>query len=235
MPRRAPLGFPLPEAWTQNDPFTAVALFVLESDELFADPFGFAQISWGLWNSSTTGLERTGNLASLAGDTFELIEFDYFPNVSPEFGGPFLSPSVFGLADVDNPLFGLLGSFTNLAFASVEVELPLDTPLLAVLQHRPGEDAVVVSLHHLMNFKLLPVSGAVAVAPLSQLGLREYAVDTLGLTLWLDGYGGAASALHARVVYHGLAAAPGLIDRPERLLKGRHGRRPSPERDSEDR
>ena len=60
-------------------------------------------------------------------------------------------------------------------------------------------------------------------------------MDTLGLTLWLDGFGGATSAVHARVVYHGLAAAPGLIDRPERLLKGRHGRRPSPERDSEDR
>ena len=88
-----------------------------ETPRLAADPNGFFQISWGLWSSTTTGLERTGNPASFAGDTFELLEFDYFPNASPFFGGPFLSPTAFGVANPDAPGFEGQGSFANAAFS----------------------------------------------------------------------------------------------------------------------
>jgi len=213
------LGFTLPRTFTEEDSFTAAAVFVLEPDGFSADPFGFFQISWGLWNSAATGLERTGTPADFAGDTFELLEFAYFPNVSPLFGGPFLSPVLFGAADADNPLFPLLGSFTNLSFGSVEVELPLGEVLLGVMEHRPEEAAVVISVHQVLGgSRLLPLPGAVTVIPMSALGVPIYELDTFGLTLWTDGFGGSEPAVHARVTYHRLVARPGRPARLESLL-----------------
>ena len=214
------IGWRLPGGpWTEDDPFVAAAVFVIDPEGFVADPFGFFQISWGLWNSETTGLQRTGNFENFAGDTFDLIEFDYFPNVSPFFGGPFLSPSMFGRANLDDPLFDLFGSFANVSFGSVEAELPLGEPLLAVLEHRPADSALVVSaLRITAEGGLLPVPGAVTVVPLQFLSLREYAVDTLGLTLWHDGFGGESPSLRARVVFHALTARPGLPVTPQELL-----------------
>jgi hypothetical protein len=209
------LGFTLPRPFTEEDTFTAAAVFVLEPDGFSADPLGFFQISWGLWNSATTGLERTGTPADFAGDTFELLEFAYFPNLSPFFGGPFLSPALFGAADADNSLFPVLGSFANFAFGSVEVELPLGEVLLGVVEHRPDEDAVVISVHQVLGgSRLLPLPGAVTVIPTAALGVPLYELNTFGLTLWTDGFGGDEPALQARVTYHRLVARPG---RPVRL------------------
>lgn len=212
------LGIPLPATLDQDQPFTAAAIFVVEPG-LIADPNAFFQISWGLWNRSTTGLNRTGSFADFAGDTFELLEFAYFPNVSPFFGGPFLTPSVFGVANTDDPSFPFLGSFVNLAFSSVQMELPAGVPLLAVLEHRPVDDVLVTSVYRVINGnKLLPVDGGVTVTPLSHLTAREYELDTLGLTLWNDGFSGEPPSLVARLTFHGLVMVPQLLERPERIL-----------------
>lgn len=211
------LGFPLPRAFTQDDTFTAAAMFVIQSEDFFADPFSFFQISWGLWNQASTGLERTGNLISFATDTFELVEFDYFPNRA--FGGPFLTPSVFGVATPDAPTFPFDGAFSNFSFASVALELPLDEPLLALMEHRPADQVLVVSVYRIRNGnRLLPLTGGVASVPLSLLTVPEFRVDMLGLTLWHDGFTGEPPSLFARVTYHGLIALPGLLDRPEHIL-----------------
>jgi hypothetical protein len=191
------------------DAFRAAAVFVIEPDGFQADPFGFFQMSWGLWNTRTTGLDRTGSLTSLASDTFELLEFAYFPNVSPFFGGPFLSPSAFGVANDEDPLFDFLGGFVNFAFASVPVELPLGEPLSAVLSHLPAEGVMVVTVRRIdAGGRLVPLPGAVAVVPLDSLPVREYSVDTIGLTLWHDGFGGDTPSLRADVVFHELSVGP---------------------------
>ena len=177
-------GWLLPRAFDANDTFSAAAAFVIRSEGYAADPDGFFQISWGLWNSTVTGLNRTGSFQNFATDTYELIEFDYFPNVSPFFGGPFISPSIFG-AEVGQDGFA---NFTTVF--DLDVALPLDVPLLVVIEHRPGLDALVLGVHRIVDSAhVLPLNGAVGVAPLDGLSLREYDVDTIGLTLWHDGFG----------------------------------------------
>jgi len=209
------IGWPLPTSWDQSDSFRASAVFVIDPDGLVADPFGFFQISWSLWNSKHTGLERTGTFTSFAADTFDLVEFAYFPNVSPFFGGPYLSPSMFGVADPDNAAFDALGGFVNFTFGSVAAELPVGQPLVTVLSHRPAEGVLVATVATIDSRGVrVPVPGAVAVVPLDSLPVREYALDTLGLTLWHDGFGGDPPSLRAEVVFHEISAAPtALADR----------------------
>jgi hypothetical protein len=209
------IGWPLPETWTEHDAFTASATFVIEPDDFQADPFGYFQISWGLWSSETTGLERTGNLDDFAADTFDLIEFAYFPNVSPFYGGPYLSPSVFGAADPDHPSFDFLGAFTNFAFGATPLDLPLGEPLVAVLEHRPADGVLVVSVKRInARGGRVPLPGGVAVVPLEHLAVGTFSVDTVGLTLWHDGFGGDPPSLRADVVFHAFEAVPAAIARP---------------------
>jgi hypothetical protein len=212
-------GVLLPERWNQDDTFTAAAVFVIEGEGFSADPSGFFGISWGLWNTSEPGLDRTGDFTDFAADTFEVLEWAWFPNVSLFFGGPFLSPSIFGEALPDDPSFPFLGGFTNFGFGSTEVSLPLDEPLLAVMEHLPDADALVVSVSRIVNGgRVIPVPGASAVIDLTSLPSRVYSVDALGLTLWQDGFSGATPSVDVALTYHYLLALPGEVDRLPALL-----------------
>lgn len=212
-------GVPLAEIWDQDDTFTAAAVFVIEPEGFRADPNGFFEISWGLWNTAQTGMNRTGDFSDFATDSFELLEFAWFPNVSDLFGGPFLSPALFGEADEASPLFPFLGGFANFAFGSEAATLPLGEPLMAVLEHRPEADAVVVSVHRVIQGgRVVPIPGAVSVIDLTTLPRRMYSFDALGLTLWQDGFSGEPSSLYARVTFHRLVAVPGRVERLESLL-----------------
>jgi hypothetical protein len=56
-----------------------------------------AQIAFGLSNHTVTGGDRTGTLGNFSSDnTYDTFEFNYFPNVSPSFGGPDLTQAIFG-------------------------------------------------------------------------------------------------------------------------------------------
>ena len=213
-------GLPLPQSYDQQATFTAAAAFVVHAEGFQADPDGFFQISWGLWNRATTGLNRTGSIESYAGDTFELIEFDFFPNVSPWFGGPFVAPTLFGRAAVDDPSFEFNGAFANLtSLFDLQVGLPFDVPLFAVLEHRPALDSITVQVYRIVSVDgLLALQSAVGPASLDLLVLREYEVDSIGLTLWNDGFGGPDPSVHATLTYHAWIVVPGLA-RPEELLQ----------------
>lgn len=205
----ARVGWPLATPVDQDTPFTAAVAFVIESEGYWADPNGFFEVSFGLYNSETTGEERV--TFGREADAFELLEFDYFPNVSPIFGGPYFAPALFGSRNEDDPSFPFAGAFANATFFfGPPVELPLDVPLLATIEHRPDQDAVVLSVSRILDDgSLLPVSGAVAVLPLEALSLRSYGFDTIGLTLWS---GGSESAtIDVTVDYHLLAVRPGLL------------------------
>ncbi len=206
-------GFELPESFNAADGFTAAAAFVIESQGFSADPNGFFQISWGLWNSQTTGLRRTGDPTDFSTDTFELVEMNYFPNVSSFFGGPFLAPAIFGEA-VSGGAFDNFSSLFDL-----EATLPFDVPLLAVIEHRPADGALVLQIHRIVDGpRLLPVNAAVGVTPLEFLVSPQYAVDTVGLTLWNDGFTGVPPSVTATLDFHLLAVRPGTVDRLESLL-----------------
>jgi hypothetical protein len=71
---------------TQNDSFVVTAKLKIEN--LFADPNGYAQFSFGLMNSVTTGTDRSGGIGGTSeGDALDVFSFDYFPNIT-FFGGP---------------------------------------------------------------------------------------------------------------------------------------------------
>lgn len=214
------VGWPLPRELGQDDTFTAAAVIELDPDHFRADPMGFFQISWGLWNAAATGLDRSGGPEADA-DSYQLVEWDYFPNVSPFFGGPFLSPGVFGVKLPGDP-----DAFANFSFASVETTLPLGVPLLTAMEHRAGQDAVVVSVHEIRDDgSLMPVDGAVAVVPLGWLVEPEYALDRAGLTLWRNGFEepGGEPQLDAKVDFHLLAVREGRIVSPEELMASASG------------
>lgn len=209
-------GFRLPEPLDEHDAFTAAATFVLDPDGFSADPYGFFQIAWGLYNTRTTGLDRTGDFSSFAADTFDLLEFDYFPNVSPDFGGPFLSPTMFG----ENANPAAPDSYSNASFTfGLQVSLPFGVPLLAVIRHEPDLDVAVVSVYRIVRpRRTIPIPGAVTVLDLSALASRKYDLDAVGLTLWNDGFGGPSPALHAKVAFHSLVVQRGVVEDVDSLL-----------------
>ncbi len=211
------LGWPLPRTLGQNDDFTAMAIFVLDPKHHAADPNGYFQISWGLWNSETTGLNRSGSPASSAGDSFELLEYDYFPNVSPFWGGPFISPTLFGVASPDHPLFPVFGSFANMSFASTSFDLPRGLPLVAAIDHDPSAGTVTFYMWEVTRCgKLNFLEKATTVVPLAFLHQAEYSFDTVGLTLWNDGWGVPGKpAIDALVHFHRLIVHEGRVVMPE--------------------
>lgn len=222
----ARVGWRLDAPLTQDDPFSAAAVFVLRSEGFVADPDGFAQISWGLWNTATTGFNRSA--FGPDADSFELLEFDYFPNVSPSFGGPYVSPTLFGAADADNPSFPDAGAYANAAFFfGPPVALPLDEPLLVLLEHRPDDGVVVFTVQRITDGgALLPVPGAQAILDIGALSLPRYAFDAAGLTMYRDPFSGPSPSIDVQVDYHLLVVRRGLIATPDlpaalRALGGR--------------
>lgn len=214
-------GWPLPTVVTEADDFTAAAIFEIDPVGFDADPDGFFQISFGLWNAARTGLERTGSPQDFSNDTYHLVELDWFPNVSPLFGGPYLAPSVFGAPDPSNPGLDALGALANAAFGfGPPVELPLGVPLMAVLEHVPLQNVLRATIYRIASDRTLrPLPGAATDVPLDALPLREYRLDTFGVTLWRDGFSGSVPSLDARVDYHSMVFVPRRVQRPQMLLR----------------
>jgi hypothetical protein len=105
----APLPF-------QLDGATSFVIEVdLALDDVEASPDDFFQVSLGLVNAATTGLNRTGTSLPAPpffvddADCHDMVEIAYFPNVT-SFGGPFLQPAVFG-GDVGSPFANFAANF----------------------------------------------------------------------------------------------------------------------------
>jgi len=127
---------------TQNESFAFEARFSINSADFFADPNGFAQISFGLINSTTTGNDRSGyGISSFDGtnftfdvinpnDTFDVASIDYFPNLA-SFASPSVQPVVFASDDGDSNTDGFVGITTPTSNESAldatgESDLPRD-------------------------------------------------------------------------------------------------------------
>jgi hypothetical protein len=105
----------LPLGTTLNDTSTFILTSRFSFHVTTASPDQFAQIAFGLTNHTLTGGDRTGSLADQTSDnTFNTVEFNYFPNVSTLFGGPTLTPTVFGGQGGSEPDFDAFSNFASI-------------------------------------------------------------------------------------------------------------------------
>ncbi len=131
------------------DAYEFTVTFRILSDGFYADPFQFAQIGWGLVNSQTTGEDRSGG----AGPTFafDTIAFDYFPNVSPTFGGPTLGSTLVH-SDTGAGYFSAIefpfGSESQLDAHLGDDLILLDTEYAAQVSYNPASRVVTLRILH---------------------------------------------------------------------------------------
>ena len=204
----ARISTPIGQILSSGADFEFGAILTIRSNGFFADPNGFSQIAFGLWNAATTGMNRTG----FPSDTFDLVGFDYFPNAG-EFGGPFLSPGVFGGNVLDNAFF-------NFAFGSAEVALPFDVPLLCQFHCIAAQQRLNlrVSRHGSgVTFERIP--GAMVSVDLSRLN-PAFLVNVAGIAAYFEGYPSLRAVVDYDLLYVGSLPAPfGVVNR--RLVPAR--------------
>jgi hypothetical protein len=192
----ARLSTPLGQVLSLDEDAEFGAILTIRSHGFHADPQGFSQIAFGLWNGRTTGLGRT----VFPSDSFDLVEFDYFANVT-DFGGPFLSPSVFGGRDGDN-------AFDNFAFLSQEVALPFDVPLLCRARYDAASRNLTVTVTRHSGGQRFEASPLVeAAVPLTGLD-PTYLVDVLGIAAYGEGWPSLRAEVDYDLLYAGELPAP---------------------------
>lgn len=190
------ISTPIGRVLTSGDEFEFGAILTIRSEGLFADPNGFSQIAFGLWNAHTTGMNR----ASFPSDAFDLVGFDYFPNVG-EFGGPFLSPGVFG-GNVQN------NAFFNFSFASAEVVLPADVPLLCQFHCIPAQKRMNLRISkHIGGVTFARIPGAMVSVDLSQLN-PDFLVNVAGIAGYFEGFASIRASVDYDLLYVGSLPAP---------------------------
>jgi hypothetical protein len=175
----ARLFTPLPRPLGMDDGFVFGAVITIRPG-IEADPFGFHPIAFGLFNGSTTGDDRTGDLSDFRADTFDTLEMAYFPNVSPFFGGPYLSAAAFGAARGAD-------AFLDFSFGSVVASLPAGTTCLVVLRHAAGGSTLSLQAWQADDTgHWVPLPQGRVTADLS--ALDGFLVDSLGIAAYHDGF-----------------------------------------------
>jgi len=197
---------PLGASYTDRDDFVFGAVFTIRAADFTADPFGFHPMAFSLINSTTTGFNRTGSLSDFRSDAFDTIDVAYFPQVSPFFGGPFLSPAVFGSAVSDD-------AFADFTFGSAAFEFLPGAAYLVTAEHHAAERKLIVTVYG-FGAGGLPVAlpGGRVVADLST--LTGFSVDTLAIPAYEDGFNvftQSGRSLRADVEYDLLFFIPGTL------------------------
>lgn len=170
----------LPGPVTQDDDFLFGAVLTIRADGFAPDPFGFHPIAFSLFNGAATGDDRTGDLSDFRSDTFDTVEMAWFPNVSPFFGGPFLSPTLFGERMGDD-------AFANFAFNSAVVALQPGVTYLIVVEHEAAARTLTIDVHTVrLDGRAVPLPGGRVAADLS--GVTGFLADSLGLSAYFDGF-----------------------------------------------
>jgi hypothetical protein len=192
----ARLSTPLGTVLAMDADFAFGAIMTVRSAGFAADPNGFSQIAFGLWNGSTTGMGRI----LFPADTYDLVEIDWFPNVT-EFGGPFLAPSVFGGNVGDNAFF-------NFAFVARDVAFPLDTPILVQATYHAASRRLEVKLHrHAGGTLFTEIPGARVDLDLGRLA-PGFLVDVLGIAAYGEGWPSLRAEVDYDLLYSGPVPAP---------------------------
>ena len=204
----ARISTPIGQILSPGADFEFGAILTIRSEGFFADPNGFSQVAFGLWNAATTGMNRTG----FPSDSFDLVGFDYFPNAGA-FGGPFLSPGVFGGNVLDNAFF-------NFAFASAEVALPFDVPLLCQFHCIAAQQRLNLRVsRHGSGVAFERIPGAMVSVDLSRLN-PAFLVNVAGIAAYFEGYPSLRAVVDYDLLYVGKLPEPfGVVNR--RLVPAR--------------
>ncbi len=194
------------------DDFTFSVRFRIRSEGFFADPWGFAQIAWGLVNSETTGEDRAGGSAGPY--AFDCVTFDYFPNVTA-WGGPTLGVSAIhgddGAGFFSNIDFAF-GVETDLSIAAGDAVPTLDTIYLAEVAYDGVEQVATLTLREWPSLALLSINtqgqggyGGYDADPTTVqtpiLIDNGFHVDSFALTAWQDTYSPFGSSVIADVEF----------------------------------
>lgn len=205
----ARLSAPLGAVLAADADFSFGAILTIRSERFFASPDGFSQIAFGLWNTATTGMNRTG----FPSDAFDLVEFDYFPNVTA-FGGPFVSPTVFGGNVGDNAFF-------NFAFQSAETALPFDVPLLVQARYDAATRLLRVTVgRHVSGVFFERLPQATVDVDLSRLS-PSFLVNVAGIAGYFEGYPSIRASVDFDLLYVGNLPPPFGVAGGRRRLGGR--------------
>ena len=192
----ARLDLPLGTTLGDTDSFLLSARFSFNVANAPGDQF--AQFSFGLTNQAQTGGDRTGSLADFnSANTYHTVEFDYFPNVSPTFGGPTLSPAVFGgpAGSAFNNFASVFGSPANLGDNTVGITtLPENTALQAELAYDGATKILTLNMYEvgpgelltLLNTELVPLELTAFGSAYDP--FNPFSVDALSIMAYADGF-----------------------------------------------
>jgi hypothetical protein len=192
----ARLDLPLGMALGDSTSFVLSARFSFHVTSAPDDQF--AQFAFGLTNAAVSGGDRTGSLANFdSANTYHTIEFDYFPNVSQFFGGPTLSPAVFGGPDGSafNNFASIFGPDSVLGDNTTGItELPQDTLLEARLNYDGPTKTLTMSMFavgpgdvlSLLDTELVPLD--IDAFGSSYDPFNPFVVDTLSIMAYHDGF-----------------------------------------------
>jgi hypothetical protein len=202
------ISAPFGGVFSTDASFEFGAILTIRSAGFHADPQGFSQIAFGLWNGHTTGSGRT----LFPSDSYDLVEADYFANVT-DFGGPFLSPSVFGGGAGGN-------AFDNFAFQSVETALPFDTPILVQGRYDAATERLTLSASRgSSGITFTPIPGAAAQVDLSHLH-PGFLADAVGIAAYGEGWPSLRAEVDYDLLYVGALPAPFKVtNNPDRRVK----------------
>lgn len=211
--------WPLGRTLNQNASFDVEAAFTIRSANFFAKANDFAQLSFGLLNSVTTGASRTG------GNAFDFVGVDYFPSQGtvPSWNVPALGPTVIQ-SNIGTSFFGRI-EFPFGAESGLKIEgaLPLDVQLTASLHYDASQRILTLGMRtasgpHDINSSgdLGDVGGPDEDISTIQLFLPEdvvFSVDRLAIPLWnVPAVGGGSSALLADLLFDSLRVdLPSLV------------------------
>lgn len=185
-------------AFGRYDQFEFSVTFRIRSEGFYADPDMFAQIGWGLVNAQTTGPDRAGcdNEASKA---FDCASFDFFPNVSPIYGGPTLGPTVIHsdrgsdnyYSSIDFPFY----QESTISIPHGDETILLDVVYTAYVMYDPIQQVATLTLYQDGRPLAINTEGAGGVGgPDGDITTiqrfltidRGFAVDSFALLLWRD-------------------------------------------------
>lgn len=203
------LVWSLGKTLNQNTSFSYSATFSIASQGFYADPNGYAELTFGLINSATTGFDRTGSPSNYSSDnTFDMVTTDYFPNVSSRYGGPSLTPDVFQSQSANPGSDAFAGLQSNYGQESAlddpgESPLPQDVALTADLTYDAATR--MITLRMLDNGTPLDINkvgagGAIGGADGNittiQLALPsdvQFSVNSFAVPLWRDGFANSST------------------------------------------
>ncbi len=168
-----------PGGFTEQDDFIFGAVITIRPEGFAADPFAFHPIAFSLFNSGTTGDDRTGDLSDFRADTFDTVEFAYFPNVTA-FGGPFSTVVAFGEAIADD-------AFLNFSFTSSPAGLQAGITYLVEVIHSSAGRTLTARISRVMPAgNAAVVEDGLVIGDLS--GVSGFLVDSLGISAYHDGF-----------------------------------------------